>query len=297
MTRSQREGIMLAYPTEEGRVSRLGEKFFCQPKLNGERCRVEWFHGEPVLMSSYANVIKGLEHIEKAVLDLNNEARKVFCANGIDDFGLKFDGELYIHGWTWSQIVSVTGRTVNAHPKAREMQYHIFDIQEETAFQINRFDALDRLENVFDAHPCLVRVPTYVTSQNKWTTDAQTFVDDGYEGIILRAPFAPYHYKRNVCLLKYKPTESDTYEIVDVLEAISQEGEPKGMVGAFLVRGNDGTVFKVGAGKIPHKRREVLWQKRQFLTSSLHQLHVKHEKLRTINDVPVAAVAVDVLGV
>ena len=47
MTRPKREGVMLAYPGDTGRISRLGDRVFAQPKLKGERCRVEWFKGDP----------------------------------------------------------------------------------------------------------------------------------------------------------------------------------------------------------------------------------------------------------
>jgi ATP-dependent DNA ligase len=290
-SRPKREGVMLAYPVDDGRIARLGKRFFVQPKLNGERCRVEWFHGEPVLMSSYANVIKGLGHIEKAVVELNDALSMTSKSPGELSY-FPLDGELYIHGKTWSQIVSIAGRTVNAHSDAHTMEYHVFDIQLPHSPQVMRFSALDAVQEVFDAHPCLVRVPTYICNQGDQWNYAEHFIDLGYEGIILRDPIAPYYFKRNVCLLKYKPTESDEYEIVDVEEAISQEGHPKGMVGAFLVKSDDEVIFRVGAGKLRHLERTVLWQKRQKLTGLT--LIVKHEKLRTVNDVPVAAVAVDV---
>lgn len=278
--RPKREGVMLAYPVDEGRITRLGEKIFVQPKLNGERCRVEWFHDEPVLISSYGNVYHGLEHIQRDIMLLAQRTGQ--CA---------FDGELYVHGWTWSQIRSVASRKVNAHAEAEQLQYHIFDIQNPDKSQADRM--LNLLYHWRDDTPALRRVETYVIQREEWTTACQKFIDDGYEGVILRSITAPYYYKRNVCLLKYKPTESDHYTIVEVLEAISQEGEPKNMVGAFLVKGDDEAVFKVGAGKMRHNERKALWQKRQKLTGLL--LHVKHEKLRTVNSVPIAAVALAVV--
>ena len=279
--RPKREGVMLAYPVDDGRISRLGEKFFAQPKLNGERCRVEWFHGEPVLISSYGNVYAGLEHIQ-------DDIRRLAKSTG----QCRFDGELYRHGWTWSQIRSVASRKVNAHAKATELQYHIFDIQNPEQSQVSR--SLNLLNHWRDDIPSLRRVETIVASKDDWTEACQRFIDEGYEGIILRDVMSPYYFKRNVCLLKYKPTESDEYVIDEVLEAISQEGEPKGMVGAFLVHGDDGEVFKVGAGKMKHPLRIELWQKRQKLTGLL--LHVKHEKLRTVNSIPIAAVALNIVS-
>ena len=273
--RPKREGVMLAYPVDEGRISRLGEQFFVQPKLNGERARVEWFHGEPVLISSYGNAYAGLEHIQRDLLTLAKTMGE--C---------RFDGELYVHGGSWSRIRSAASRKVNASKDAPLLQYHIFDIQDEEQMQLSR--SLNLLKH-WVVTPSLRRVETSTCRNDGWAEACQGFIDAGYEGIILRSTIAHYVTKRNVCLLKYKPTESDLYTIDEVLEAISKEGEPKDMVGAFLVHGDDGTIFKVGAGKMTHKERKRLWQKRQILTGLL--LHVKHEKLRTVNSVPIAAVA------
>jgi ATP-dependent DNA ligase len=287
--RPKREGIMLCYPVDDGRISRLGDKFFVQPKLNGERCRIEWFCNEPVLMSSYSNVYRFLTHIQDEVVRLNDLASSIIG----EDVELRWDGELYRHGWSWSQIRSVASREVNEHPDVVKLQYHIFDIQDETALQVNRFTLLTRLSEEFKSDIIQI-VPIYVAGPGDWKNYASEFLTQGYEGIILRAALAPYHYKRNVCILKYKPTESDEYIIDEVLEAIDKYGTPKEMVGAFLVHGDDGTIFKVGAGKMKHPRRVELWQKRQKLTGL--PIIVKHEPMRTVNEVPIAAVAVDVKG-
>jgi hypothetical protein len=80
---------MLAYPLDDGRLSMLGKHFLMQPKLRGERVIVEWFAGEAVLISSYGNEFKFMEHITSALKPL------------YDQFGpIPFDGEIYKHGWS-----------------------------------------------------------------------------------------------------------------------------------------------------------------------------------------------------
>jgi hypothetical protein len=65
------------------------------------------------------------------------------------------------------------------------------------------------------------------------------------------------------------------------------------MVGAFVVAGDDGTVFSVGAGKLNHSERERLWKNREGLIGK--NLLVKHEMLKTKNGIPLCCVAVEVI--
>ena len=124
------------------------------------------------------------------------------------------------------------------------------------------------------------------------------YCEDGYEGIILRNPFALYEEKRIPGLLKFKPTETDLYEIVAVNEATTSDtNEPKGMVGSFTVRAKDepgaNVTFDVGAGKLKHDQRIKYWQEREWCVGRM--LLVKHEFLKTTNQVPIAAVTLDVM--
>ena len=116
--RPKREGVMLAYPLDEGRLSRLGKHFLMQPKLRGERVIVEWFAGEAVLISSYGNEFKFMDHITAALKPL------------YDKFGpIPFDGEIYKHGWSQEQVNSAMNRKVNRSSESANLEYHIFDIR------------------------------------------------------------------------------------------------------------------------------------------------------------------------
>lgn len=278
--RPKREGVMLAYPVDEGRVARLGGLFFVQPKIKGERCRTEAFQGEPVLLSSYGNEFQFLDHIKDAIKD-------VWRAYG----SIPFDGEIYCHGWSQERIRSCLGRKVNYNPEATKLEYHIFDIASDGG-QSLRFTILYEISSkaVFN-HPLIFVAPN-TANFDTWKVAAAEYVDQGYEGIILRHLMAEYVPKRTVTMLKYKPTCIDEYKIISVKEAIDKHGEPKGTAGSFFVEDADGNTFYVGAGKLNWTERDAIWKYRDDAIGKM--LVVKHEEITTDRGVPVCAVAVEV---
>lgn len=277
---AKREGIMLAYPGDEGRIRRLGDSFFAQPKLKGERCRVEWFKDEPVLLSSEGNEFNCLPNIKHAIFK-----------SGLTKVPL--DGELYVHGMPFDGkegIHSICSRRTNMHPNHLSMEYHIFDIQWEDQSQWFRTLELKRWQDSGYLTDPLKIVVTKVVNSETWLELMTEWVHQGYEGIILRSPIALYVPKRNVGLIKVKPTEEDEYQIVLLIEAVDKYGTPKGMVGSFRVQDKEGIHFSVGAGKMKHKERIELWQNWKDICGKT--LIVKHEPEVTKGGIPVCAVAV-----
>jgi len=281
-TLPKREGIMLAQTPNPRNLLRasyqgLGQNLLVQPKLNGERCRVEWFHGEPVLLSSYGNEFD---------LPAIKESLK-------RELPLHYDGELYVHGWSRERIHSTCSASRKTkHEDCSLMEFHIFDHQG-SAEQANRIQELWQLSYRFPSN--LKFVEALVIPFSYWLTQCQIFMSNGYEGIIIRNPSAPYQKKRTTDLLKFKPTEQDEYTILGVEEAIDKNGCLKSMVGSFLVSGDDGTVFSVGAGKLSHDKRRHYWFIQETLKGKT--LIVKHELLKTEKQIPIAAVAVEVKDV
>ena len=281
--RPKRTGIMLANPATERAMLRLGDSCFCQTKLNGERARVSWFHGEPVLLSSYGNEFKFLQHIKETIavhFRYNQEP---------------LDGELYVHGWSRERIHSACSRKVNANPDTPKLEFHVFDYK--SCFsQWQRIHALALKRDLGCFNWPLVYVPYKIisTAPQDWMNQVYEYTQEGYEGAIFRSPLYNYEEKRSRGMLKFKPTESDTYRILGISEAISKEGNPKAMIGSFQVSGDDGTEFSVGAGKLCHPERERLWKDRGRLIGK--KLLVKHEMIKTKGGIPLCTVAIAVIG-
>lgn len=278
-----REGIMLCYPAEANRVKKLPDLFIAQPKLNGDRCRVEWYDGAPVLLSSYGNEFKGLNHITSALLQFMPP-------------GIPWDGELYVHGWPRERIHSAVSRKKNVSQNTAGIQFHIFDYQDHEVPQIQRCANLAKWFSFADSdpvYPAIQMVNTFRSSQSEWVEHCSECIENGYEGIILRHPYALYEEKRSVNCLKFKPTEKDEYTIVGFNQEIDIHGVPKESLGSFVVTSDEGTQFAVGTGPaLTRDKREHYWRYRHELLG--YTLIVKHEKLKTTNNVPVATVAVEV---
>ncbi len=283
----KRESVMLAHPVTGPKLAKLGMHFLAQPKLNGERARTEWFQDKPFIISSYGNEMNCIPHINAAILKASN-------FYGVQ---VKWDGEIYVHGMPRETIHSMCSRRKNPHPDAELLQYHIFDHQDDTGIP-----QYQRLLNVreFCADqfcPTIQDVQVLGCNPDVWIETLGHYTERNYEGIILRNINGHYEEKRSGNLLKYKPCEKDDYRILDLQEALDiHTKEPKGMVGSFIVCGDDLTPFKVGAGKLSHAKRTALWLERSTIKTCIgKQLLVKHEKIRTINKVPVSCVAVEVM--
>jgi len=279
----KRNGIMLCYPATGSRLLKWRQPFFSQPKLNGERCIVSWFKGEPILVSSYGNQFLGLGHIEKAIMELPHR--------------LKYDGELYVHGWSREEIHSTVSRKKAFKEESKEMQFHIFDYNDSSQQQWERVDFLHSLKLTKP----LFLVQTQLCTIKTWQEHCADYTDSGYEGAIYRQQDGIYSERRSITIAKFKPTFHDSYLITDVLEATTTEtasqeaGIPLGMVGAFLVRGKrDRAPFKVGAGKLSHSERKSLWERHLSGGVIGSFLKVKHEKITTTNGIPVCCVALEV---
>jgi ATP-dependent DNA ligase len=274
---------MLAYPLEQGRLERLGKNFFVQPKINGERARLEWYGDEPVLLSSYNNPFSYLDHIKDAL-------RGLYSSLG----PIPLDGEIYVHGWSREQIDSALRRTVNKSDFNSHLEYHMFDICTNGEIQAIRIGMLLDIKNTYILPDCLKIVDTNLIDDSSLDDMCQLYLESGYEGAILRNFHAFWTPKRSVGILKYKPTETDEYTILKVHEAIDKYGLPKDMAGGFSVKAPDlNETFKVGAGKLNHLQRTEIWRNRQFYIGKT--LIVKHEKIKTTNGIPVCCVAVEVL--
>ncbi len=278
MAWTKRSGIMLFSPFEEARLKRWRAPYAIQPKLDGERCRAEISHGEVKLVSSELNEFTLVPHISAELRQL-----------GFDD--IELDGELYLHGKDFSAIHSIVSRKTNIHDEWESMQYHIFDVIDESAIQLDRLDQL--LEFPESEHIKIVPTLTVKTVEEIFEY-LEKFTLAGYEGFILRELYALYRRKRTPFGMKFKPGKEDIYEICSVKEEKDQYGTKKGTLGSIGFRGEDGSVGWVGSGLT--KADKIRYWTAPYPGALLgKKVKVKYQHLTKKNGVPRSSVFVEII--
>lgn len=205
--------------------------FVVQPKLDGIRCVAVKEDGSVVLFTRNGKTIHGMEHITN-VLD--------FIMNN----GEIFDGELYQHGSSFSEIYSNIKSPFQS--VRQEIQYHIFDAPkishlDESSKWIERYYCVsDRYRRMIghNNQVLLVEFRNLIFESNTDSINTtlkkvhEYFVDLGYEGCIIRNKFSPYEKgKRSNTILKYKAFDDAEFQIIDVEPF---EGNPD--LGIFVCR-------------------------------------------------------------
>lgn len=279
------KGIMKAYPFEESRLAKWQPPFIVQPKYDGVRCRVIPVQngrfdlptkGNYLLLSSEENLFFSVPHLN----DIFNQL----------DLKAELDGELYCHGMTFEHISSITSRTANLHPDSTHIQFHCFDIVIDNVPQMKRQLGIEKLRG---RSPWLVIAPFYFCETLDEVTKAyDSYLAQGYEGIIVRNAYAPYERKRSTWVMKFKPKQEDTYEIVGFQEEVDKDGLPKGRLGAIVCASGDGNTFNVGTG-FTSLNREYIWKHKDTLLGA--KTVVKYQHITSGNKVPRFPVFVEVI--
>lgn len=266
----ERSGVMLCYDYSERRLLKWPKPWIVQPKLEGDRCRaaVEASNSDYVwtLYSSTAAVRTSVPHINEALQRA-----------GVIDYA-ELDGELYVHGMPHEDIRSIVSRTQNLHPDYHKMEYHIFDVvsQDTQLYRMSRLNAL-KLE------PPLVVVPHYTTESIDGPRSLNyfynKFIEEGYEGIVIRHPQALYERRRMTTIMKLKPREEMQAVVVELIEEKDKHGNPKGALGAIACRHPSiKSTFEVGTG-FTRSEREDYWKDPSRIIG--HVVEINYQSLTT----------------
>ena len=256
----RRTGIQLCYPFEEKRLEKWEPPYITQPKLDGVRCRALRLRGTWILFSSTEEIILSVPHIIESLesMDIPSDVNEL-------------DGELYRHGWSFEEVNSVCSRTVNIHPEHGKIKFYVFDIVEDVTDQASRLLKLGDIA----FNDIIIRVAHKICwSFKEVMTAYRQYLDDGYEGIIIRHFLASYVRKRSIYVMKFKPKKSDIYQISGWKEEVDKYGLPKNRMGALEFT-KDGQSFSAGSGMTDNDR-EYLWSIRDSLIGKYAKLEYQH---------------------
>ena len=226
---------MLAYPVSDKPID-YTKPVFMQPKLDGVRCLIQQeFHKDGDKVVAYSRTGKKWLNIDHILQSL-----KPFFAGNPD---VILDGELYNHALKddFEKIISCVRKTkptdVDRAESRKLVQFHCYDIVDETTTFDERYKFV--FDNLRDSYGVRT-VQTHEVHAEKYAYQLhQTFLDNGYEGSILRLN-TEYHCKRSHSLRKFKDFLDAEAVLVDWVEG---KGKRKGTIGKFIAIDADGNEF------------------------------------------------------
>lgn len=178
---------------------------------------------------------------------------------------VKLDGEAYNHELhdDFNEIISIFKKqkpTEEDLLKSKQLaQYHIYDVDVKEMSFAARYAALQTL--IENAHPfeklCLHLVPTTFIDNSDGHVTKETlqeyrdkFIEQGYEGVMVRNADSFYQNCRTKDLLKWKEFQDAEFELIGIEEG---RGNRAGMAAKVYCRDSKGEEFSAGLkGKVDY---------------------------------------------
>jgi DNA ligase-1 len=227
-----------------------------EPKLNGLRClTIIDKEGNISFKSRTGKELFNLGHIEKELKEL-----------GLKE--LVIDGEIF--AGNWNDTVAITHSEKNLEGKNKEnAKYYVFDAMGLEAWE-KRIPSPYYMRKIllkglfFNCKNIIYVAGKDIGSLEEVNEIYRHWLEQGYEGVVLKETLASYPFKRSKNWLKYKPFYSVDLPIVGYEEGI---GRNKGRLGKFLCDFK-GVIIGVGGG-YSDKQREAFWINREEMIGNI----------------------------
>ena len=229
------------------------------------------------LFSRNGKAFENFLHIERQLQPHIRRMSQLMFGNDHTDFVL--DGE--VTGQSFQQLMRQAQRKKDAD--ASDSQYFVFDVMPREDFyrgfwnaqQHKRIAKLEKIRTLLkDQTPAVHVMPGIdvdldtAQGQSQLQEFAQAAVRQGYEGIMIKEPGAPYECKRSSFWLKWKPTITVDLEIVGFEQGT---GRNANRLGAIVCEGEDDgrrITVNVGSG-FSDSDRDQYWSHRDRLLGSV----------------------------
>jgi len=249
----------------------VGYPYVSQPKLDGVRCLVSKYH----MQTRNGKEFVSSPHIQRALA-------KFFEKNP----DAVLDGELYNHDLKhdFEKIVSLARKTKPTDEDIMEsesmVQYHVYDvITPKPMGYVDRYSFLST--ELTGTNKCIKVVHAeMVENVDDAVEMLGKYIEQGYEGQMLRVPNMPYEHKRSKTLLKHKEFEDAEYVIVDVVEGVGNWSQ---MAKSIEIQLPDGTTQNSGMRGTFDFAKNILEQRDQLIGTEVtvrYQGKTSDNKLR-----------------
>ena len=248
--------------------------------------RPEWF---PCAVVVKLDGIRGIYNVNKGKIisrtgkDLhfleNFENHCKILLSFINNY-YNLDGELYAHGLNLYTISSIIRQKLNKSKNIKKIRYYIFDIMiEETVFE----DRMKILKTVFDKYNIycnkneirkLLKLVDYnvVNSYENITKALKFYVDEGYEGIVIRQlsekcpiKWRYYNHGRTNALIKYKLFRDEQCIIIGIVSGKGKNIDKPTFVVRRIKKGFENIIFRSQINATDNDQINILTNKEKYI--------------------------------
>jgi DNA ligase-1 len=231
-------------------VDKLEYPVAVQPKLDGVRAILT----DEGFTSRNNKPIEGMPNLEKNVSQYKD---------------ISPDGELFCRYKGFQSIVSSVRRSTNIREDI-DIGYWIFDCNIDAPF-VERHELLSKTVAINNRVKLLnYHIVDNIEQLYHWYN---YFINEGFEGIIVRDLNSKYETKRTKALLKMKPTKSMEVVIVKLIEGNGKYNNSLGAIECLTL--DNKTVF-VGSG-FSDAKRDLLWKMQDTLID--RRITIKYQEL------------------
>lgn len=271
---------MLAHPFDKHSSKVNWDTASAEPKLNGHRC-LAYFDtttGQVHLQSRRGTPITHVPHIADELVE----------AFGYVPPGTILDGELYCHDLALNKISSAVRRKKEQADHAERIGYHLYDLFSDEPYSA-RYTELEKIVRCTNPKHIHVVRNVIVRSSDELAVCERSFLEDGYEGAILRHGNQGYEPgRRTEYLLKVKRFVDREFKIIDVRRG---RGKYEDMA-IFICETDAGHAFEVTSPGT-HEDKKRAWKERDGYIGT--RLKVKFESFTATSEpVPYMPVAIEI---
>jgi DNA ligase-1 len=213
-----------------------------EPKYDGMRCVAIKRDGVVTFKSRNDKEVFNVDIIKQELesLPVNN---------------IVLDGELLSSNW--NDTISIV-HTQTVHPNKDTLKFYVFDtllVSDLDSKKLNEtlLNRKSRIKEVVSEH--IIEVPyylieTYIQLKKLYSG----FLEQGFEGVVLKDTLSKYEQKRSKKWLKLKPEQTYDLEVIGVIEGL---GRHVSRLGALICL-HHGIKIKVGSG-FTDEQRDKFW--------------------------------------
>lgn len=194
--------------TYEKRKNKIKWPVLVQPKYDGIRCIAILKDGNVKLLSREGKIIFTPITVIEQLKDISFQIGQQII----------FDGELYSDELTFQEIVSAV-KALNLN--SQRIKYRVYDIINEDK-QIERIMCYNHYfrnhETNLPVYSHIIPTPTTrVSSEEKMLEKFSEYINQGYEGLMIRLEDGKYEHYRSTNLIKYKQFDEEEFDVLGFL--------------------------------------------------------------------------------